>query len=119
MKKILDNGMYYKGNLHSHSTISDGKMSIDEMVKSYQEKGYNFLMISDHNINTSFREFDNESFITIDGFEGNVISIDTRPFCKKNSPGGRDPYQGNVESYLKIGDAMGEAMLKLMNKEAK
>ena len=49
-------------------------------------------------------------------FSGNVISIDTRPMCRpqKASPGGRDRYAGNAESYLEIGDAMAEAMLKLI-----
>lgn len=47
--------------------------------------------------------------------KGNVASIDTRPMCrtKDQSPGGRDRYAGNAESYLEIGDAMAEAMLKL------
>jgi len=51
-------------------------------------------------------------------FAGNVISIDTRPFCKppSQSPGGRDRYKGNAESYLEIGQAMGQAMLKLLEK---
>jgi len=49
-------------------------------------------------------------------FAGNVISIDTQPMCRPNSPGGRDRYAGNAESYLEIGDAMGEAMLKLLGK---
>ncbi|MDT8390212.1 MAG: sialate O-acetylesterase [Lentisphaeria bacterium] len=49
-------------------------------------------------------------------FAGNVISIDTRPMCKPaaQSPGGRDPYAGNAETYLEIGEAMGRAMLKMM-----
>ena len=49
-------------------------------------------------------------------FEGKVASVDTRPMCrpKKQSPGGRDRYAGNAESYLEIGEAMAEAMLKLI-----
>jgi lysophospholipase L1-like esterase len=46
-------------------------------------------------------------------FAGRVVSIDTRPMCRpaKQSPGGRDRYLGNAESYLEIGDAMAKAML--------
>lgn len=49
-------------------------------------------------------------------FVGNVISIDTRKACRPpaQSPGGRDRYKGNAESYLEIGEAMGHAMLKLL-----
>jgi hypothetical protein len=49
-------------------------------------------------------------------FAGNVISIDTRSMCKPpaQSPGGRDRYKGNAETYLEIGNAMAEALLKMM-----
>lgn len=48
-------------------------------------------------------------------FAGNVVSIDTRPMCRPaaESPGGRDRYIGNAESYLEIGDAMAEAILTM------
>jgi hypothetical protein len=54
------------------------------------------------------------------GFGGNVISIDTRPMCRPNDqcPGGRDRYNGCAASYLEIGDAMAEAMLKLQSSTA-
>jgi len=49
-------------------------------------------------------------------FKDEVVSIDTRPMCrpKEENPGGRDRYASNAESYLEIGDAMAEAMLKLL-----
>jgi hypothetical protein len=50
-------------------------------------------------------------------FQGNVLSIDTRPMHrpKDELPGGRDPFGGNAETYLEIGDAMAGAMLKLID----
>ncbi len=53
------------------------------------------------------------------GFEGNVISIDTRPMLRPRdaSPGWRDAYMGNAASFLEIGEAMGEALLKMLEKE--
>jgi len=52
-------------------------------------------------------------------FAGNVISVDTRPTCRPSatSPGGRDRYNGNAESYLEIGEAMAKAMLELLKKK--
>lgn len=49
-------------------------------------------------------------------FKGHVVSIDTRPMCRpaKASPGGRDRYAGNAESYLEIGKAMGDALMKMV-----
>jgi len=61
-------------------------------------------------------------------FKGTVISVDTTPFYrdKKLSPGiprkrgysmyTPESYNSNAESYLLIGEAMGNAMLKLMDK---
>jgi len=37
-----------KGDLHSHTKATDGKYSIEEMVKGAQDKGYEYLAISDH-----------------------------------------------------------------------
>jgi len=52
-------------------------------------------------------------------FAGNVFSVDTRPMCRpqKASPGGRDRFAGNAASYLEIGDAMAQAMLKLLGRK--
>lgn len=37
-----------KGIIHSHSTYSDGKHSLEQMAKSAIQKGYEYLVISDH-----------------------------------------------------------------------
>lgn len=37
-----------KGIIHSHSTWSDGSHSIEKMAKAAMEKGYEYLVISDH-----------------------------------------------------------------------
>ena len=41
-------GAFYKGNLHTHSTHSDGKLPPDEVCRRYAERGYDFLCLSDH-----------------------------------------------------------------------
>lgn len=37
-----------KANLHTHTRISDGKQTADEMIKLYAEKGYDIVAITDH-----------------------------------------------------------------------
>ena len=37
-----------KGDLHTHSTYSDGKLSIEEMAKAAIANGYEYFAISDH-----------------------------------------------------------------------
>jgi len=37
-----------KGDLHCHSTYSDGSNSIDELAEAFMKKGYEYFAISDH-----------------------------------------------------------------------
>ena len=41
---------YFKANLHTHSTISDGKLTPEQVKELYRSKGYQILAITDHNI---------------------------------------------------------------------
>ena len=43
-----DGYMWLKGNLHSHTTNSDGKPSPQERLDGYVNHGYDFLCLSDH-----------------------------------------------------------------------
>lgn len=53
-----------KGNLHTHSTRSDGKFSPEELMRLYKEKGYDFLAITDHHIYNA-KNFDESLDLTI------------------------------------------------------
>ena len=44
---------WYKGNTHTHTINSDGDSSPDEVVRWYKERGYHFLVLTDHNFLTS------------------------------------------------------------------
>jgi hypothetical protein len=37
-----------KGNLHAHTTFSDGRLPVEEVVTRYRDMGYDFLAITDH-----------------------------------------------------------------------
>lgn len=43
-------GLWLRGNLHCHTTLSDGVLDPVSLIKAYEERGYHFLAISDHNI---------------------------------------------------------------------
>lgn len=49
-KSYFGEGQWYKGNLHCHSTITDGSISPEDLLRKYWEKGYDFLSVTDHNI---------------------------------------------------------------------
>src|SRR5512132_2460078 len=44
---------WFKGNTHTHTLESDGDSTPDEVTRWYKEHGYNFLVLSDHNVRTS------------------------------------------------------------------
>jgi hypothetical protein len=46
-------GLWFKGNLHTHTLNSDGDSTPDDVVRWYREHGYNFLVLTDHNYLTS------------------------------------------------------------------
>lgn len=50
MRELLARGpgRFFRGNLHCHSTGSDGRLSPQEVVRVYREAGYDFLAITDH-----------------------------------------------------------------------
>ncbi len=41
-------GQFYRGNLHTHSTLSDGANEPDVVVDAYRHAGYDFVMLSEH-----------------------------------------------------------------------
>ncbi len=45
-----DTWKIYKTNLHTHSTFSDGNMSLRDVVEEYYRQGYEVLAISDHGV---------------------------------------------------------------------
>ena len=45
-------GRFWKGNLHTHSTRSDGVLSPEVVCRRYREEGYDFLALTDHFVGT-------------------------------------------------------------------
>ena len=64
-----------------------------------------------------------EAMLTVDGesgrypdFQGNVAAVYTHPLSKGGSSGGH--YGGNAETYMNVGQAMGQAMVKLLETDS-
>jgi hypothetical protein len=41
-------GRFWRGNLHTHSTLSDGVLDPEEVCRRYRDEGYDFLALTDH-----------------------------------------------------------------------
>lgn len=62
-------GTFLKGNLHCHTTVSDGKTPPDALIRQYEAFGYDFLAITDHRI-YNFRNYEkNSSLLILPGME--------------------------------------------------
>lgn len=68
-------GRFWRGNLHTHSTRSDGVLAPEEVCRRYQAEGYDFIALTDHFIGmykypiTDTEPFRNDGFTTILGAE--------------------------------------------------
>ena len=71
MKKILFGAKqnFYKGNMHCHSNLSDGKLTPLELKNAYKAKGYSILAITDHEFLNNNSYLDDEDFLTITSTE--------------------------------------------------
>ena len=47
-RTLYADGTFKKGNLHTHTTRSDGHYAPEEVARHYRENGYDFLAITDH-----------------------------------------------------------------------
>ena len=62
-------GQWYRGNTHSHSTESDGKLSISDRFNAYKEAGYDFLVLTDHRKVNDVQAHSSADFLAISGSE--------------------------------------------------
>ena len=81
----------FKANLHSHSNLSDGTFSPEELKRIYKEKGYSVLAITDHERPTEHQELSDSDFIMLTGYEC---------YIRPNSEGKYDKYQKEIHLNL-------------------
>jgi len=78
MKTFLlpENGKFHKANLHSHSTVSDGGLTPEELKERYKANGYSILAYTDHELIVDHSDLDDEEFLTITGLEYAFVESD-------------------------------------------
>ena len=62
-------GLWLKGNLHSHTTVSDGVYEPAEMAMDYRAHGYDFISMTDHNVFVSHTISEVEDLLLLPGVE--------------------------------------------------
>ncbi len=62
----------FKANLHSHSNLSDGAFSPEELKKIYKERAYSILAITDHDYPCDHSELNDDDFLMLTGYEATI-----------------------------------------------
>ena len=77
MKKYLlpKDGNFYKANLHCHSTVSDGKLTPEEIKKAYMDKGYSIVAYTDHDIMIDHSDLAEDGFLPLRGYEMEISEV--------------------------------------------
>jgi hypothetical protein len=70
-------GSFLRGNLHSHTTASDGCFSPQQTVDTYAQAGFDFLALTDHNQVTPVGALDARGMVLLTGAE---VTLPGGPF---------------------------------------
>jgi len=65
-------GTWLKGNVHSHTTRTDGKCPPDKQIRDYHAQGYDFLSLTDHNVVDSHQLGKGVDICLIPGWERDI-----------------------------------------------
>ena len=70
MKLFDQKNNWYKGNLHTHTKLSDGLAEPSESIEAYKNRGYNFLAITDHR--KLYNGIEESDFLILSGIEFDI-----------------------------------------------
>lgn len=73
---LPENGRYFKANLHSHTTISDGKWTPEELKAQYKTRGYSVVAVSDHNRFVRYPGLCDDDFFALPAFEADISRVE-------------------------------------------
>jgi len=73
---------YFKTNLHTHSNLSDGELTPQEVKAAYQERGYSVVALTDHNIIVDHSDMNDPDFLMLTGVEININETASTPSQK-------------------------------------
>lgn len=72
MDFITSKSKQFKANLHSHSKLSDGKLSPTELKRIYRKAGYSILAVTDHEYPHSHNDLTTKNFLMLTGYEAYI-----------------------------------------------
>ena len=94
--EMIDVSTFQKGNIHTHTSWSDGDSLPDVVYRWYRDHGYNFLAVTDHNTRTDpiqFKSIERKgAFVLIPGEEVTMMGagrqVHVNALCTKGTIAG-------------------------------
>ena len=79
MKRILlpeESGdlRYYRANLHCHSTLSDGRKTVEQIREDYMAHGYSIVAFTDHDVFLRHNDLSHDGFLALNGYEVEITA---------------------------------------------
>jgi hypothetical protein len=123
--QTLDVRHFVRGNIHTHSAVSDGDSPAEVVIRWYRDHGYQFVALTDHNRLldvTRYRHLERDDFVLIPGEEVTLAAsgrpVHVNALCTRQTIGGKkvqsrlDAMQWAVDAVLAQG---GVAMINHPN----
>ena len=99
---LPEQGHFYKANLHSHTVLSDGKKTPEELKEMYKAQGYSILSITDHEYMVRHNDLTDPDFLMLNGYEA---------YLKENLDGANSRFIKTVHLLLIAQDDKEERMI--------
>ena len=75
-------GKFYKANLHTHTTVSDGKLTPAEAKEWFKSHGYSVVAYTDHEVIVPHPELCDDEFVALTSYEIAISKSLWTPFTK-------------------------------------
>ena len=76
---LSETGNDYRANLHCHTTLSDARLTPQEVKEQYKKLGYSIVAYTDHDVFVPHhKELSDESFLALNGFEAEFIDLNEK-----------------------------------------
>jgi hypothetical protein len=100
---------WFKGNTHTHTVESDGDSTPTEVTRWYKDHGYNFLVLTDHNLQVPVAAL-NTTFAV----PGSFVVIKGEEVTSRLS--GKAVHVNGLDTRAAIGTQTGTSLLELLQK---
>ena len=86
-------GQFYKANMHSHTTLSDGKFPPEEIKRVYREAGYSVFAFTEHTDYHDLRHLAESDFLPLPSYEIALSNYERPSYLGEDIPSLELPFR--------------------------